>query len=220
MSTHKKQLVAELMLVAVAIVWGGGFIATEYALNAQMPKSLVMSIRFIVASLTMVCFCAKELKKIDAKHLLHGCVAGSLLFLGFYIQIIGQENTTVSNASFLTATNVVMIPFIVWIISKHKPKTKTFILAITTLIGIGILTLRPNQAFSFNIGDILVLVCAFLFALHIAYLGIFSRGLDAKLLTFLQLATAGVIATIVFFIVDFQNTTVTALQQGIIPTLY
>ncbi len=220
MSTNKSHLTAELMLIAVAIVWGGGFVATEYAIDAQMPNSLILSIRFMLASLILFAFSAKDIVTVDKKTLKHGIIAGFFLFLGFFIQIIGQSQTTVSNAAFLTATNVVMVPFIVWAISKHRPKTKTFILATTTLIGIGVLTLNFKTGIAFNVGDISVLLCALMFALHISYLGIFSKDLNTRALTFLQLFTAGVISTIVFFIIDIQHTTIVVIQNGIVPTLY
>ncbi len=220
MSLKKGQLGAELMLVAVAIVWGGGFIATEYAINSKMPNTLILSIRFMLASLVMFIFSFKDILSVDKKTLFHGIIAGIFLFLGFFIQIVGQAQTTVSNAAFLTATNVVMVPFIVWGISKHRPRTKTFVLATTTLVGIGVLTLNFSSGLSFNIGDISVLLCSLMFAFHISYLGIFSPGLNTKVLTFLQLFTAGVIATLLFFITDYSEVTRTALVNGIIPTLY
>ncbi len=220
MLKNNKQLAAEGMLVIVAIVWGSGFIATEYAINSEMPSSLILSIRFMVASLFMFLFSIKEIIAIDKKTLFHGLIAGGLLFLGFFIQILGQSQTSVSNAAFLTATNVVMVPFIVWAMSKDKPRTKTFVLAFTTLIGIGVLTLNFETGLSFNRGDVSVLLCALMFAFHIAYLGIFSKGLNTKVLTFLQLFTAGFISTIVFLLMDIKDATFVSIQNGILPTLY
>ncbi len=220
MHSHKSLHIAELQLIIVAIVWGGGFIATEYAIEANMPNSLILSIRFMLASLVMFLLSFKDIIKMDKKTLIHGMIAGIFLFLGFFIQIFGQSQTTVSNSAFLTATNVVMVPFIVWVISKHKPKLQVFILATTTLIGIGVLTLNIETGLSFNRGDILVLMCALMFALHISYLGIFSKGLNVKALTFLQLFVAGIISTIVFFITDIHLTTMSIVQAGILPTLY
>ncbi len=220
MSNKKAQTIAEGMLVVVAIVWGSGFIATEYAIDSGMPNSLILSIRFMLASLIMCIFSIREIVQVDKRTLFHGFIAGFLLFLGFFIQIIGQSQTSVSNAAFLTATNVVMVPFIVWAISRHKPKTQTFVLATTTLIGIAILTLNFENGLSFNSGDISVLLCALMFALHIAYLGIFSKGLNTKVLTFLQLFTAGFVSTVVFLVADINAVTTASLQKGILPTVY
>ncbi len=217
---NKNVFFAELQLVLVAIVWGGGFIATEYALESQMPDSLILSIRFLLAAFVLFLFSKNEIFNSNKKTLLHGFVAGVFLFFGFFIQIVGQSQTSVSNAAFLTATNVIMVPFIVWAISKQRPKIQTFILATTTLIGIGVLTLNFRMGLQFNRGDISVILCALMFALHISYLGIFSKGLSIKVLTFLQLLTAGIISSFVFLLTDLDKTTMLSVQQGILPTLY
>lgn len=220
MIKNKSSRSAEFLLLVVAIVWGSGFIATEFAIKANMGTSLIMTIRFLVAALAIAIFSLKDLKGLDKKTLLHGSVAGIFLFLAFYSQTLGQRYTKVSNSAFLTATNVVMIPFIVWIISRKKPSTKTFVLAATTLLGIGILTLNFEQGFSFNIGDSLTLLCALFFALHISYLGLFSIGLNAKLLTLVQLSVSGIISLVILLVFDFSAITAESLQNGMLPALY
>ena len=54
----KKQY-ANLMLVFVTIIWGGGFLATNGALAAISPF-YVMMIRFVGAAIFPVCFCWKN----------------------------------------------------------------------------------------------------------------------------------------------------------------
>ncbi len=211
---------AELQLLLVAIVWGGGFVATDYCLYAHMPTLLILTLRFSIAAISMALCSIKEFKNLDKRTLFHGTMAGLLLFFAFYLQIIGQKSTTISTSAFLTATNVIMVPFVVWIISKNRPKLKFFFLAFVTFIGITILTFDPSQGISVNIGALLILLCAVLYAIHIAYLGIVSKGLNVKLLTLLQLATCGIISTILFFISDFSSTPSSAYINGILPALY
>ena len=45
---------------------------------------------------------------------------GIALFAGFALQIIGLQYTTPSKNAFLTALNVVIVPFIAFIILKKK----------------------------------------------------------------------------------------------------
>lgn len=218
--SNKTTHFAEFQLLLVALVWGGGFVATDFCLEAQMPTLLILTLRFSIAAITMALFSIKEFKYLDKSTLFHGTIAGLLLFFAFYLQIIGQKSTTISTSAFLTATNVIMVPFVVWIISKNRPKIKFFFLALVTFIGITILTFDPNQGISVNIGALLILLCAVLYAIHIAYLGIVSKNLNAKLLTLLQLVTCGVISTILFFISDFSTTPKTAYIDGFLPALY
>lgn len=61
------------------------------------------------------------------EHLKGGIVIGLFLFLAFYVQTVGLQYTTPSNNAFITASNVVMVPFLWWIISKKRPSLKIFI---------------------------------------------------------------------------------------------
>ena len=209
-----------LALLLVSVIWGSGFIATEYAIRAQMGTALIMTIRFCVAALIMLAFCWKRLGQLDKKSLLHGCVAGVLLFLAFYSQTFGQAHTNVSNSAFLTATNVVMVPFIVWMVSRKRPPLKIFVLAATTLAGIGFLTIKPGVGLQLGLGDLLTLLCALLFALHISYLGLFGGGIDVRVLTFLQLAVSGIISLAVLLCSGSPADYLPPLREGLLPTLY
>ena len=49
-----------------------------------------------------------------------GLMAGTANVLAFLLQTIGTQYTTLSNSAFLTTTNVIMIPFMVWVLMKRK----------------------------------------------------------------------------------------------------
>lgn len=195
---------ADFALILTAVIWGTGFIGTEMAIDTGASASLIIAMRFIIAGLILSCVYFNEIKKINPKTFKTGLIAGTLLFFGFYSQTLGQSMTTVSNSSFITSANVIMIPFIVWIATKKRPNLKFFILAITTMIGIAILTININDGFSLNIGDIFVLFSALCFALHISYLGVFTKDINSKQLTFLQMSVAGILALIFMLVFDRQ----------------
>ncbi len=216
----KNSKVADLILVLTAIIWGTGFIGTEYALQTGASASLITAMRFLLAGIIMGAIAFKSVLKINKKTFMVGFIAGALLFCGFYLQTLGQSMTTVSNSSFLTSTNVVMVPFIVWIITKEHPKTRYFILAFTCFVGISILTLDLSAGFSFNAGDVLVLGSAICFALHIAFLGTYANGLDTKQMTFLQLIVVGVLALIFMLLFDRSAIDFVIMKQAFPPVLY
>ena len=68
----KKQY-ANLMLVFVTIIWGGGFLATNGALAAISPF-YVMMIRFVGAAIFPVCFCWKKLRQLSKDEIRHGII--------------------------------------------------------------------------------------------------------------------------------------------------
>lgn len=225
MEEHKMkdrlELRADIQLIIVAIIWGSGFIATEYAIKANMNVSMIMASRFSVAALILLFTSIRQLQCIKVKELKHGIVAGCILFIAFYTQTVGQSSTTVSNSAFITATNVIMVPFIVWLITRKRPPLKSFILAVFTLIGVGVLTISLKSGISsFNFGDLMIFVCAIGFALHIAYLEIAVKNSSAKIITFVQIITAAILSIIVLVIFDIDSFASINLESGLPAVLY
>ena len=203
MKSSKKMIVADILCLVVAAIWGSGFIASQMALDANMSASLIMMTRFILAAVVMLIVCLPRLKRIQKREWKRGMLAGVFLYGAFFTQIIGQKYTTVSHCAFFTATNVVIVPFIVWIVSGKRPSLKTFALTAATLLGISVLSIQPGSfEFNFNFGDAMSLVCAVLFAMHIACLGETDADADVMLVNLVQLSTAAVISTVVYLLTD------------------
>lgn len=211
-------MIYNILLIAVAVIWGTGFIATQYAIDVNMSASLILALRFSVASVILMIICNKKLLNIEKKTLIVGGIAGVLLFMAFYTQTVGQGLSTVSTSAFLTSTNVIMVPFIVWGITKVSPSYKIYLLALMTMVGVGVLTLADG--FSFKLGDFLVLLSAFLFATHIAYLGVKGEGHEVIALTFVQMSVSAVLSTILFLLTDLNSTTWSIFVGGFPATLY
>ncbi|WP_314163893.1 DMT family transporter [Lachnoanaerobaculum gingivalis] len=182
-----KKTLGVIGLVIVTIIWGGGFVASDIALNELSPFE-IMSYRFLIASILMGIFAWKNLKNIRKDEIIYGSILGVALFSGFALQIIGLKYTTPSNNAFLTATNVVMVPFIAYIIGRKKLNKADITGSFTALIGVGVLSLQSN--FSLGTGDILTLFCALGFAFQIYLTGIFGKKIRPSILNFLQMFTA------------------------------
>lgn len=190
-----KKLNPDVMLLIVAIIWGAGFIGTEYAIDSNMSPMMILSGRFIVASVTLLPFIVKDINKIKRREWFRGSLAGLFLFLGFFFQTTGQSQTTVANSAFLTATNVVFVPFIAWAITTKRPKIKVFLMALLTFVGIAVLSVDLSEGLSMGSGDIMVLISAFMFATHIAFLSLGVEGCNPLRISFIQLTVAGLFAT-------------------------
>lgn len=213
-SNRKKVWLADMLCLIVAAIWGSGFIASQIAIDANMSAALIMVLRFAIAAGVMLIVCIPKIKKLRMKDVMAGAILGLLLFGGFYTQILGQQRTTVSHCAFLTATNVVMVPFIMWAASRKRPPVRTFLISAITLAGIGSLSIKPGSfEVSFNVGDGLSLLCALLFALHITSLGYVTKESDVMLINLVQLSTAAVISAIVFLVTDVNA--ITEAQMGV-----
>lgn len=221
MHTNRQPQWADASLLLVAMIWGTGFVAVEYAFGAGLTTAALMCLRFTIAAVVMLPFCWKQLRVAGRHALVHGMIAGAILCAAFYAQTYGQSHTSVSNSAFLTATNVVMVPFIVWMITKKRPPAKVYILACCTLVGVSVLAVRfGEEGLRVAYGDVFVLISALLFSLHIAYLGTYTRQLNATVIAFVQIATACVIATVVFVGWDLGSLQQVSWGQGLAPVVY
>ncbi len=196
---NKQSLFADLGLVTVAFVWGSGFVASKNALDSMSPMML-MAVRFTIAALLSGLIFRKNLKNISKETLKAGCVIGFFLFTAFAAQMIGLQYMLAGKQAFLTGTNVIMVPFIYWAVKKQKPDQYNFAAAFIMLLGLALLTIDFSAGFTFNPGDALTLLCAFLYACHIVVVGIYSQQHDPIALTVIQLVFAAIVSLVYVFV--------------------
>ena len=213
-------------LILVTVIWGGGFVASDIALESMKPFQIMM-VRFLLASVLMGIISLgqknREEKSVDrAGAIRAGILMGIALFVGFSLQIIGLQYTTPSKNAFLTALNVVIVPFIAFIILKKKIGAKGIIGAILSVVGVALLSLNGNL--TLGLGDALTLICAVGFAFQIFFTSEFVKKYPVSVLNMVQMITAFVLSAVslVFFgETDFQVTTqgwLSVLYLGVIST--
>ncbi|MGL6107982.1 DMT family transporter [Romboutsia sp.] len=163
-----KKYIGEIGLILTAVIWGSGFVTMQLALDNGFTPLQIITMRFFIAAVLINTIFFKQIKaNITKEAVKAGSIIGVFLFIAFVVQTIGLVYTTPSKNAFITAANVVIVPFIGFIIYKRKLDKIGIISSITTLVGIGILSLQAD--FSVNIGDFLTLICAFGFAFHIFF---------------------------------------------------
>lgn len=188
-----KKYLGILGLLTVTIIWGGGFAASDMALETLTPFQ-IMAVRFFIAAVLMTFLGRKQIPTITREEVRCGFWLGTALFAGFALQIIGLQYTTASKNAFLTATNVVMVPFIALVIYRKKIETRSLIGAGMAIVGAGILSLQSD--FSISLGDGLTLLCAVGFAFQIFLTGEYVGRIRPSVLNFLQMTTACLLSLI------------------------
>lgn len=165
-----KKQTAMLALLVVTIIWGGGFVATKLALDYGVTVGITNALRGLMfAVMVFLCF-PHQVMSMNMHHIKLGATVGVFNALGFVLQTVGAAHTTPSNSAFLTTTNVVMVPFLAWIILRQKPKAKHFAAVAVCLAGMGVLSGVFNTSFTLNIGDVYTIACALAYALSIVLL--------------------------------------------------
>lgn len=193
--SKKNTRLAQLALLATALIWGSGFIGSQMALDAHFSSAFIILCRFGLSALVFGVVNLGTLRRhLTLGHWKAGFAIGTILFLAFYTQTVGLAYTTPSKNAFLTATNVVFVPFIALVIYHKKIDTRSLIGAGMAIVGAGVLSLQND--FSIGIGDGLTLLCAVGFAFQIFLTGEFVGKIRPSVLNFLQMTTACLLSAV------------------------
>ncbi|MFC5602025.1 DMT family transporter [Sporosarcina koreensis] len=189
-----KKYIGEIGLLLTAIIWGSGFVGSAVALDTYTPYQILAG-RFLIGAVLLCAVFYKKMKFISKSTLVKGAILGVFLYIAFALQTVGLQFTTPSKNAFLTAVNVVVVPFIGLAIYRRKLDLFEVIGAFLAMFGVAVLSLQWSAGL--NIGDFLSFCCAIGFAFHIFYTSQFVKTEDPIALTIVQMATATFIGLIV-----------------------
>jgi drug/metabolite transporter (DMT)-like permease len=176
-------LIYVLLLLLVTAIWGWTFVLVKDAVT-QYPTLPFLQIRFGLAVVVMAIIVHRLPTR---REWTLGLVVGAVLAAGYLTQTVGLGITSPGNAGLITGMVVVFTPLLSRIFGTPV-RWWTWVATLLSLVGIGLLT---GGLSGLNIGDVLVLVCAVLFALQLVLLGRWSPGLRSGPLALVQMIACG-----------------------------
>lgn len=223
-----KKIRGNLMLMFTAFIWGASFVAQisgakeigaftfNFSRNVIAGFSLLILIQLwpYIIKIPM----KKETQEVKKSTIIGGIACGVMLTVAMSFQQLGLSGanaTTAGKAGFITALYIVLVPLTGIFIGK-RVKLKTWIYVFLATIGLYLLSI--NQGFSIQIGDFLVLISAFFYALHILVIDYFSPKSNGVKLSMIQFFVAAILSGIVMLIVE-EFVWSDVLSSGI-PILY
>lgn len=165
MQMTRRELLADGVLLLTALIWGSAFAIVKNTLSSFSPAAII-AMRYTIATLLTGLFFKKHLSGLTRGDVARGALVGLFLCSAYIVQTIGLQFTTAGKNAFLTAIYVLLVPFGSFFLFRQKLRRANFIAAAMMVAGIGLLSL-DGEGSGLNIGDILTLVCGFLFAAHI-----------------------------------------------------
>lgn len=109
-SSNASMLAADITLLLVAAIWGGGFIAAKEALTTMTPFG-ILSTRFLLSSAVMLVLFFPAVRACTKKDIQFGILLGIIQYISFIFQLKGLALTTVEKQSFLVTAYVIFVPF-------------------------------------------------------------------------------------------------------------
>lgn len=197
----KRELKASIMLFATAIIWGLAFVAQAAGMEHLGPLSFTASRCFVAVVflyLTYKFFMMKSAsyreEKFDMKRtLVGGSICGLVFTIAINLQQVSLIYTTAAKASFLTALYIVFIP-VIGLFFGRRPSVKIIICIFLAMVGTYLLSI--NGGLKINRGDLIVILSALVFAIHILLLTKYSTNTNAVLVSLVQFAVCGVISLV------------------------
>ena len=218
MSGKVMKKLAKPMLFAAAFIWCSSFFIMKDTLDS-MPVQYLLAIRFTTGAVLLGLVCWKKWRPfMKPDYLWRGGLMGLCLYLAYAIQTYGLERTTSSKNAFLTAVYCVLVPFFHWAFSRVRPDKFNILAAVLCVTGVGLVSL--NGDLSINIGDLLTLLCAVFYALHIVVTAKVSPERDISLLTVFQFAFAALFAWIGGLLTEDFPATALSSAEVLLPMAY
>ncbi len=189
-----RSLVADSILLLVAIIWGGGFVAGKLALEGLVPASILMW-RFCGSAVLLGLIFRRRIAFASRRVWRCGALLGLLQFFGLLVQLFALQYTTSAKQSFLAASYVCFTPLTAWLVAKVKPLARDLLAAVIALIGVGLISL--NATLQIEPGDPMTLVFALIFSLQIVLTTKYAQEIDPIVLAFFQFCCAGFLSVVV-----------------------
>lgn len=218
-----QELKSDGVLLLTAFIWGFAFVAQRMGMDHIGPF-MFNGIRFFLGALVLM---PVFLRSRDAAAsgrspsgggtggLWVGVSAGGVLFLGASLQQVGLVYTTAGNAGFITGLYVVIVPMLGLALGA-RTNAGTWLGAV--LAAMGLYLLSVTETFSIAYGDLLVLVGAFFWAIHVHLVGRFASRMEASRLALFQYLACACFSLVVGLL--FETTTLDGLRAASLPIFY
>ena len=212
---------SNLLLLLAAAIWGFAFVAQRVGMEHVGPFTF-NGVRFVLGSLSLLPLIfyyrnkpQQSSNKSPKGALLPGFLAGLILFTAASLQQIGIIYTTAGKAAFVTCLYIVLVP-ILGIFLKQHVSMGTWFSSVLAVVGLYLLCVK--ESFFISYGDLLQLVGALFWSVHILLIDHFADRVDVLKLSFFQFVTCGILS--LGTALWLETITLEGLGEALIPILY
>ena len=200
----KNKIRGSILILLATIIWGAAFVAQSVGMDHIGPFTF-QAVRCMLAVIGLIPVITisdkfkndgKTFKNrwVDKKLWKAGLFCGIPLFFACNLQQMGLVDTDAGKSGFLTAMYIVIVP-VIGIFMKKKASIMTAISVVFAVIGLYLLSCVGVSGIQFS--DLLLIGCAFMFALQIICVEKFASELDPLRLNLLQALVCAVLSAII-----------------------
>lgn len=213
----KLYIFCNVSLILAAFISGFSFVAQKLGMMYVEPFTFNV-LRCFIGSLSLVpvFFLFKDNINYKRTNLYKGGIlAGFILFIAFSINQYCMIYTDAGKAGFITSLYILFVPVIA-VFLRHKLNKNVKIGIALTIFGLYCLSVKDFRCVNF--WDVMLIVSAFFFALHIIVVSYYSKKTNAILLSIVQFFVAGLFSVVPMFL--FETPMLMAIISGWKPILF
>lgn len=193
------------LLLLTAAIWGIAFVAQSVGMDYVGPLTFNCVRSLIGGVVLLPCIWYFDRKRDRNRRAIvipghrktlitGGICCGVALCLASNFQQFGIQYTTVGKAGFITACYIIIVP-VLGLFFKKKCSPVIVGAVALSMVGLYLLCMAGGEL-SVNKGDLLMLVCAVLFAGHIIIIDFFAPVVDGVKMSCIQFFVCGILSGI------------------------
>ena len=191
-----------IFLFLTAFIWGTSFVAQSAGMEYIGPFTFSV-IRYILGGTVLIpvilIIRRKSEKPGDLKlSIKYGVICGIILCAASNFQQMAMLRASAGKAGFITAFYIILVP-IIGIFLKKRTSPVIWLSVVFAMVGLYFLCVGRSTRYVFEISDLQLLICAFIFSIHILVVDhANNKGVDGVVVSSTQFYTAGLIS--LFFV--------------------
>lgn len=214
MNSEKRiTIICNLLLLLAAVIWGVNFVFSKNAAEVIGPFTF-MALRYFFGATTIVPFVLFLEKRKPLEERTHYNkesflkvvkLASVMGFVQLCCAVLGQwglEYTNASKAAFLTATYVVIVPLLAFILFRSKASLNMWLGVALATFGLYNLCATGTESFSINPGDIMVIAGAAFGALHMLLISKYVKFINGMHLICIEFYIASIYCAVFALILE------------------
>ena len=189
-----------LLLLLTAVIWGMAFVSQSKGMDYMHPFTF-NGVRALIGAFVLFVYIvvSRRLAGNRAKPICWGVTLRAGLWCGLALTVastlqqFGIKYTTVGKAGFITTLYIIFVP-LAGIFFKRRVSVRVWIAAVLATVGMYLLCM--TESLRLGLGDILIFLCALVFAAHIMLVDYYSPQTDGVIVSCIQFTVCGVVCGI------------------------
>ena len=176
---------ANLLLTLAAMIWGSAFVVQQIG-TGDLGTISFTGARFLLGACVVLPFALRQYRKVtreerpfERRDWLGLFATGLVLCTAAVLQQHGILRTTVTNAGFLTALYVPLVPIIGLAVLRRRVHWSVWPASVGSLVGTYVMS--GAEGLDFRVGDLWVISSTVFWAVHVILVGIMASRTRAPL---------------------------------------